>query len=122
MVSIIDVVDAASATVKDARVTRGEAVVLALKPNIEVKDAILVIIKDFMKFMIRATGKMYTYHRESYSNAYRIQEPGRINFGIKISEDLGKIIIQPISILEDITLLKRYVQRIKRLADEGKII
>ncbi|MBS4015840.1 MAG: hypothetical protein KGZ86_05345 [Candidatus Latescibacteria bacterium] len=120
MLSIIDVVDAGSAELKDARVTRGEAIVLALKPNIEVKDAMPIIIQDFTKFMSRTTGKMYSYHRESYSNAYRIQEPGRINFGIKISEDLGKIIIQPISILEDITLLKRYVQRVKRLAEEAK--
>lgn len=118
MPTILDVIDVNSAVVKDARVTRGEAIMLTLKPDIEVKEAMPVIIQDFMKFMEKSTGKMYSYHRESYSHAYRIQEPGRMSFGIKITEDLGKIIIQPISILEDITLLKRYVQRLKRLVEE----
>ena len=120
MQSIIDIVQAESAVLKDARVTHGEAVILTLKPNIEVKDAMPVIISDLERFMSKSTGKMYSHHRESYSNAYRIQEPGRMAYGVKVSEDLGKIIIRPIAILEDISLLRRYVQRIRRFANPAE--
>lgn len=117
MTSILDVVDPESATIKDERVTRGEAAVLTLKPNVEAKHAMQVIISDLMKFMSKSTGKMYTQQREAFSNSYRIQEPGHLSYGIKVTEDSGKIFIQPIAVIEDSTLLKRYVQRIKRLAN-----
>lgn len=116
MKSIIDYIDPQSAHLQDARVTRGEAVILTLKPGVETKEAMPVIISDLIRFMSRTTGKMYSQQREAYSNAYRIQEPGRISYGVKVTEDLGKIIIQAIAVLEDISLLRRYVQRIRRLA------
>lgn len=120
MQSILDFIDATSVEVKDARITRGEAVMLSLKPNIEAKVAMPVIISDLERFMSKSTGKLYSHHRESYSNAYRIQEPGRMSYGVKVSVDAGKVIIQPIAMLEDISMLKRYAQRIRRLAEEEK--
>jgi hypothetical protein len=118
MQSIAEFIDPRSVGLKDARVTRGEAVVFMLKPGIDVKHAMPVIISDLMKFMSKSTGKMYTQQREAYSNAYRIQEPGRMSYGVKTAENAGKIIIQPIAVLEDLDLLKRYIQRIRRLTDE----
>lgn len=120
MQSIADFIDLKSVGLKDARVTRGEAVVFSLKPGVDIKLAMPVILSDLMKFMAKSTGKMYTQQREAYSNAYRIQEPGRMSYGVKIAENAGKIIIQPIAVLEDLDLLKRYIQRIRRLAEEEK--
>ncbi len=118
MQSILDVIDPASVEMKDARVTRGEAVILTIKPGVEIKDAMPIIIADMEKFMSKATGKLYAHHRESYSNAYRIQEPGRMSYGVKVTADADKVLIQPVAVLEDIAMLKRYALRIRRLADE----
>jgi len=120
MLSITDVIDPLSASLKDQRVTGGEAVILTIKPNVDFKEAMRVIISDLIRFMGKSTGRMYTEHRESYSNTYRIQEPGHLSYGLKVTEQSGKIVIQPIAVLEDSTVLHRYVQRIKKLAEEIK--
>lgn len=115
--TIIDVIEPNSISLKDARVTRGEAITFNIKQNIDINNALQVIINDLKQFMSKATGKLYTHSRESYSNSYRISEPGRISYGIKVSEDNLRITIQAIAILEDITILKRYYQRIKKLTE-----
>lgn len=120
MLSIFDVIDAKTASVKDERVTSGEAVVLTLKPNIGIKEAIPIIIADLIRFLSKSTGKMYTHYRESYSDSFRIQEPGHPSYGLKIKEISGKIVIQPIAVLEDTDVLRRYVRRLKNLAQEEK--
>ncbi len=119
MLSIIDVIDGKNVTVRDERVTHGEAAILTLKPNIEMKDAMTVVVADLIKFLSKSTGKMYTHHCEPYSNGFRIQEPGRPSYGLKVAELSGKIVVQPIAVLEDIDILRRYVQRIRRIEEEN---
>lgn len=118
MLTINDVIEPLTASLKDERVTGGEAAVLTLKPNINIKQAMPIIITDLIKFLSKSTGKMYTRYRESYSNSFRIQEPGHPSYGLKISEISGKVVIQPIAVLEDTDILRRYVRRIRNLATE----
>jgi hypothetical protein len=120
MLSINDVIEVASASIKDERVIGGEAAVLTVKPNVESKEAMQIVIADVIRFMGKSTGRMYTEHRESYSNTYRIQEAGHLAYGLKVTEQSGKIIIQPIAVLEDTDILRRYVRRIRNLAQEEK--
>jgi hypothetical protein len=118
MPSILDVIDAKTAAVKDQRVTRGEAVVLNIKPNVDIKEAMSVVIADLVRFMSKSTGKMYYSHREAYSNSYRVEEPGHPSYGLRVIEIMGIIYIQPIAVLTDVDILRRYVQRIKRMDSE----
>jgi hypothetical protein len=120
MLSITDVIDPQSATIRDVRTIGGAAAILTIKPAVEAKDAMSVVMDDLIRFMGKSTGRMYTQQRESFSSSYRIQEPGHLSYGLKVTELSGKIVIQPIAVLEDSTVLQRYVQRIKKLAEEAK--
>jgi hypothetical protein len=118
MLSITDVIDLKTAVLKDARATRGEAVFLEVKPNIDIKQAISVVIADVARFMSKSTGKMYNSHREAYSDNYRIEEAGHPTYGLRVIKDLGKIYIQPIAVLEDTDILRRYVQRLRKISND----
>jgi hypothetical protein len=113
MLLITDYIDAKAATIKDARVTRGEAIFLDVKPNIELKDAMWAVVNDLMRYMSKSTGKMYTQSRESYSEGFRIIEPGHPSYGLKVQEHSGQIIIQAIAVLEDVDIMRRYARRLK---------
>jgi hypothetical protein len=115
MRNISDFIDAKTAGLKDERLTRGEAIVLHVKPNVEQKAAVKFVIEDLIKFFGNATGKMYAYHKEAYSNSYRVEEPGRPSYGVRVTDEPGKIIINPVAVLLDADILRRYVQRIRRL-------
>ncbi len=114
---ITDFIDGKSASLKDNRLTRGEAITLQIKPGILPKSAVKFVIEDLIKFFGNATGKMYAYHQEAYSNSFRIEEPGRPSYGVRVAEESGKIIITPVAILLDVDILRRYVQRIQRISE-----
>jgi hypothetical protein len=116
MASITEYIDIASAAIRDARSFRGEAVFLTMKPGVDAGQAISAVISDLVRFMSNSTGKMYHSHRESYSKNYRIEEPGHPSYGLKVVEEFGKIYIQPIAVLEDTDILRRYVQRLRRIS------
>ncbi len=118
MLLITDYIDAKTATVKDARATRGEAIFLDVKPNIELNDAITAVVNDLMRYMNKSTGKMYSQQHESYNEGYRVYEPGHPSYGLKIQEHSGRIIIQPIAVLEDVDIMRRYVRRLKIIDSE----
>ncbi|MCS7257836.1 MAG: hypothetical protein NZ601_00470 [candidate division WOR-3 bacterium] len=113
MKEISDYIDLERSCLRDARSTQGEAVILLKKPDINDEEALAAIIEDFKKFTSKAIGRSYSVHRDSYSNSYRIFELGRENYGFRISDEGDKIIIKPIGILEDLTILKRYLGHLK---------
>jgi len=115
MPSITEYIDLKSAAIRDARSFRGEAVFLIIKPGVDTGQAISAVISDLVRFMSNSTGKMYNSHREPYSNAVRIEEPGHPSYGLKLVHDSGKIYIQPTAVLEDTDILRRYVQRLRRI-------
>lgn len=118
MLLITDYVDAKTATIKDARVTRGEAIFLEIKPNIELNDAMTALVNDLIRYMSKSTGKSYSQQHESYNEGYRVYEPGHPCYGLKIQEHSGGIIIQPIAVLEDVDIMRRYVRRLKIIDTE----
>ena len=118
MLLIIDYINAITATVKDARATRGEAIFLDVKPNIEFKDAMQAVANDLMRYMSKSTGKMYAQQRESYSEGFRVYEPGHPSYGLKVQEHSGQIIIQAIAVLEDVDIMRRYIRRLKIIEAE----
>ncbi|MCX8014891.1 MAG: hypothetical protein N2748_02625 [candidate division WOR-3 bacterium] len=115
MMAINEVIDTKSAQIRDERVTQGEAVVLILKENITMESALPVVINDLIKFLTKTTGRMYIQQRESYSNSYRICEPGHQSYGLKVIPHLNKILIQPIAVFIDVDILRQYVQRLRRM-------
>lgn len=116
MAEISEVIDTKSAQIRDERVTQGEAAVLLLKENISMDNALPVVIKDLIKFLTKTTGRMFVQQRESYSNAYRICEPGHQSYGLKVIPHSNKILIQPIAVFIDVDILRQYVQRLRRMA------
>ncbi|MEO0083373.1 MAG: hypothetical protein ABIK33_03175 [candidate division WOR-3 bacterium] len=115
MATISDFIDPSKVQIRDERVTQGEAIVLFLKPNVEMEKALLVVINDLIKFLSKTTGRMYEQQREPYSNSYRICEPGHKSYGLKVIPHADKILIQSIAVLFDIDILRQYVQRLRRM-------
>ncbi|MEO0072427.1 MAG: hypothetical protein ABIK10_03150 [candidate division WOR-3 bacterium] len=116
MKEISDYIDIERSSLRDARSTQGEALVLIKSPAVvsEHEEEILqTVIDHFIKFVSKAIGRAYSVHRDPYSNSYRIFEPGRESYGFRISDEGDKIIIKPIAILEDLTILKRYLGHLK---------
>ncbi|MEO0077088.1 MAG: hypothetical protein ABIK19_05430 [candidate division WOR-3 bacterium] len=112
---ITDFIDPSKVQIRDERVTQGEAIVLFLKPNVAMEKALPVVINDLIKFLSKATGRMYEQQREPYSNSYRICEPGHKSYGLKVVPLAEKILIQPVAVFFDVDILRQYVQRLRRM-------
>jgi hypothetical protein len=113
MKEIKEFVDFNRSRIGDARITQGEAIILALKPETEPNIVLSWIIDDLRKFALKTNGWLYYPHRDPYSSSYRLYEPGKESYGYKVYIEGDKIIIKPIALIEDLTFLKRYFEHLK---------
>ncbi|MCX7784853.1 MAG: hypothetical protein N2201_01280 [candidate division WOR-3 bacterium] len=115
MSELIKFINTEGVTIKDDRSFGGEIVILPLKSDANIDEVILLVVSDLIKFLNQATGKMYSKYPIAYSGGFRIGEAGRTTYGLKVLPVANRIIIQPTALLESLDILRRYIQRIRRM-------
>ncbi len=116
MAEFVKFINAKNVALKDDRSFGGEIVILPLKPDTNINEVILLVVSDLMKFLSQSTGKMYSKYPIAFSGGYRVGEAGRSAYSLKVLPISNRIVIQPIGLLESSEFLRRYVQRIRKMA------
>lgn len=102
--------------IDDLRDLGGEVMLVPLKEGINYRIALEVLSQNLASFIQRELGKGYTATKIGYQDEWLVREPGHQSYGLKLYREAGKIIITRVAILEDETLLPRYCQYLKNLA------
>ncbi|MFO7638243.1 MAG: hypothetical protein R6X14_02910 [bacterium] len=105
--------DVEQATVVDSRSTGGEVVRVPLLNPMMVEQALAVLADNVAWFMEAITGRGYRKTEEVYELGYIVREPGHQAYGLKVTQEGSSAIVSRVAILEDETILGRYVQYLR---------
>jgi hypothetical protein len=61
-------------------------------------------------FMEKVTGRGYQTAEEVYDVGFTVREPGHQAYGLKMIADGGNAVVSRVAILEDESILRRYVR------------
>ncbi len=106
-------VDTRRAEVVDVRSMGGEVISIPLYSLMQNKVALAAVADNLAGFMEAVTGRGYRKAEEVYDVGFTVREPGRQQYGLKMLVDQNAVIISRVSILEDETVFKRYVEYLR---------
>ncbi len=106
-------VDLERAEVVDERAKGGEVIVIPLLNPFAPLPALNAVADNLAWFMEQVTGRGYQKAEEVYEIGFIVREPGHQAFGLKVNAEGGMVIISRVSILEDETVFRRYVNYLR---------
>ncbi|MEO0074378.1 MAG: hypothetical protein ABIK43_06980 [candidate division WOR-3 bacterium] len=101
--------DVDRAEVVDARAHQGEVILIPLRPGCMPTQALSALADNLAWFMEKVTGRGYAKAEEVYDTGFTVREPGHQAYGLKIIVDGPNAVVSRVSILEDETVFRRYV-------------
>lgn len=101
------------AEVVDDRAKGGEVIVIPLLNPFAPLPALSAVADNLSWFMEQVTGRGYQKAEEVYEVGFVVREPGHQAYGLKVNADSGMVVISRISILEDETVFRRYVNYLR---------
>jgi hypothetical protein len=102
-------VDLDRAEVVDERARGGEVILIPLLNQFAPAPALAAIADNLAWFMEQVTGRGYQKAEEVYGVGFVVREPGHQAFGLKVQAEGPMVVISRVSILEDETVFRRYV-------------
>ncbi len=102
-------VDIDRAEVVDERARGGEVIIIPLVNPFLPRPALAAVADNLAWFMERVTGRGYQKAEEVYDVGFVVREPGHQAYGLKVNAESGLVVISRVSILEDETVFRRYV-------------
>ena len=103
-------IDTDRAEVTDARAHGGEVIRIPIRPQGPMLTQVLTGVADNLSsFLEQVTGRGYQKAEEVYEIGFTVREPGHQAYGLKVHSEPGFVIISRVSILEDETIFRRYV-------------
>ncbi len=97
------------AEVVDERARGGEVILIPLVNPFLPQPALAAVADNLAWFMEQVTGRGYQKTEEVYEIGYVVREPGHQAYGLKVNVESGMVVISRVSILEDETVFRRYV-------------
>lgn len=107
--SLRQMVDVDRAAVVDARSSGGEVIRIPIKSQVMVINILSAVADNLSWFLEQVTGRGYQKAEEVYDIGFTVREPGHQAYGLKVNAEPGIVIIARVSILEDETIFRRYV-------------
>ncbi len=107
--SLRQLVDVDRATVVDSRAHGGEVIRIPIKSQMLLANILSAVADNLAWFMEQVTGRGYQKAEEVYETGFTVREPGHQAYGLKVHAEPGMVIISRVSILEDETIFRRYV-------------
>ncbi|MGB9742542.1 MAG: hypothetical protein ACPL0F_05260 [bacterium] len=101
------------AEVVDERSKGGEVILIPLLNPFAPRPALSAVADNLSWFMERVTGRGYQKAEEVYDVGFIVREPGHQAFGLKVNAESGMVVISRVSILEDETVFRRYVNYLR---------
>lgn len=102
-------VDIDEAKVIDARAMGGEVILIPWLGTGMPIQALAAVADNLAWFMEQVTGRGYQKAEEVYDIGFTVREPGHQAYGLKVHLDGDNVVISRVSILEDETVFRRYV-------------
>ncbi len=106
-------VDLDRAEVVDERAKGGEVILIPLLNPFAPLPALSAVADNLAWFMEQVTGRGYQKTEEVYEIGFIVREPGHQAFGLKVNAESGSMVISRVSILEDETVFRRYVNYLR---------
>ncbi|MEN9979592.1 MAG: hypothetical protein ABIK38_04515 [candidate division WOR-3 bacterium] len=106
-------VDLDRAEVVDDRAKGGEVILIPLVNPFAPIPALSAVADNLSWFMEQVTGRGYQKAEEVYDVGFIVREPGHQAFGLKVNAESGVVVISRVSILEDETVFRRYVNYLR---------
>lgn len=106
-------VDLDRAEVVDERAKGGEVILIPLVNPFAPMPALSAVADNLSWFMEQVTGRGYQKAEEVYDVGFIVREPGHQAFGLKVNAESGMVVISRVSILEDETVFRRYVNYLR---------
>ncbi len=106
-------VDLDRAEVVDERAKGGEVILIPLVNPFAPIPALSAVADNLSWFMEQVTGRGYQKVEEVYDVGFIVREPGHQAFGLKVNAESGMVVIARVSILEDETVFRRYVNYLR---------
>ncbi|MCX7731980.1 MAG: hypothetical protein ABIK22_00155 [candidate division WOR-3 bacterium] len=106
-------VDLDRAEVVDERAKGGEVILIPLVNPFAPIPALSAVADNLSWFMEQVTGRGYQKAEEVYDVGFIVREPGHQAFGLKVNAESGMVVISRVSILEDETVFRRYVNYLR---------
>jgi hypothetical protein len=107
--SLRQLIDVDRAAVVDARAHGGEVIRIPIKSQMLLANILSAVADNLSWFMEQVTGRGYQKAEEVYDIGFTVREPGHQAYGLKIHSEPGVVIVSRVSILEDETIFRRYV-------------
>lgn len=101
------------AEVVDDRAKGGEVILIPLVNPFAPIPALSAVADNLSWFMEQVTGRGYQKAEEVYDVGFIVREPGHQAFGLKVNAESGVVVISRVSILEDETVFRRYVNYLR---------
>jgi hypothetical protein len=101
------------AEVVDERSKGGEVILIPLLNPFAPIPALSAVADNLSWFMEQVTGRGYQKTEEVYDVGFIVREPGHQAFGLKVNAESGMVVISRVSILEDETVFRRYVNYLR---------
>lgn len=98
------------AKVVDERAKGGEVILIPLVNQFAPLPALAAVADNLAWFMEQATGRGYQKAEEVYDVGFIVREPGHQAYGLKVNAEGEMVVISRVSILEDETIFRRYLQ------------
>ncbi len=106
-------VDTDRAEVVDARATGGEVIRIPMRPRLMPIQVLSAVADNLSWFLEQVTGRGYQKAEEVYDLGFTVREPGHQAYGLKVNAEANIVIIARVSILEDETIFRRYVNYLR---------
>ena len=107
--SLRQMLDVDRAAVVDARSSGGEVIRIPIKSQMMLINILSAVADNLSWFLEQVTGRGYQKAEEVYDIGFTVREPGHQAYGLKVNAEPGIVIIARVSILEDETIFRRYV-------------
>ena len=92
-----------------AQSLKDQVIRIPIKSQMMLINILSAVADNLSWFLEQVTGRGYQKAEEVYDIGFTVREPGHQAYGLKVNAEPGIVIIARVSILEDETIFRRYV-------------